>query len=61
MDLGAGTGRLACELAPEAEFVIALDQSSAVLEVTAERLEKPGLDNWQVQAADCRNLPVRDG
>lgn len=60
VDLGAGTGRLACQLGSEACFVIALDQSSAMLEVTAEKLGKMGLDNWQVQVADHRSLPVED-
>ncbi|MBA4602634.1 class I SAM-dependent methyltransferase [Thermoactinomyces mirandus] len=46
IDLRAGTGRLACQLALEAHFVIALDQSSAMLEVATEKLEKMGLDNW---------------
>ncbi len=60
VDLGAGTGRLACQLAPEANSVIALDQSSAMLEVTAEKLGMMGLANWQVQVADHRSQPVEN-
>jgi ubiquinone/menaquinone biosynthesis C-methylase UbiE len=60
VDLGAGSGRLACELAPAARSLIALDASEAMLRVAASRLEALGLRNWRTQAADHRRLPLPD-
>ncbi|TVX99725.1 class I SAM-dependent methyltransferase [Cohnella terricola] len=59
-DLGAGTGRLAAVLAPEASSLIALDASEAMLGIAAERLRESGLSNWSVQVADHRRLPLAD-
>jgi ubiquinone/menaquinone biosynthesis C-methylase UbiE len=60
IDSGAGTGRLACMLAPLAHSVRAFDTSPAMLAVAAQRLEASGLHNWQVELADHRRLPVPD-
>ncbi len=59
-DLGAGTGRLACMLAPNVKHVRAFDISEEMLRVCREKFEASGLTNWQVDIADHRQLPVDD-
>ncbi|MBP1962532.1 class I SAM-dependent methyltransferase [Paenibacillus aceris] len=58
LDLGAGSGRLTCMLAPKAKSILALDESEAMLKVTADKLQKAGLHNWSTKVADHRTLPV---
>lgn len=60
VDLGAGTGRLTCMLAPRVKTVKAFDESEAMLKVTASKLEKAGLNNWKTGVADHRSLPIED-
>lgn len=60
LDLGAGTGRLACLLAPHVTSVRAFDVSEEMLRVCREKFTKSGLSNWQVDIADHRKLPVAD-
>jgi ubiquinone/menaquinone biosynthesis C-methylase UbiE len=60
IDLGAGTGRLTLLLAPRARSIHAFDVSAQMLRVCRARLTASGLSNWQVEAADHRQLPVRD-
>ncbi len=60
VDMGAGTGRLSVVLAPAAKSLVALDAAEAMLSVTAKRLQEGGLDNWSVQVADHRELPLPD-
>ena len=59
-DLGAGTGRLACLLAPQVKHVRAFDISEEMLRVCREKFVASGLVNWQVDVADHRQLPVDD-
>ena len=59
-DLGAGTGRLACLLAPYIAHVHAFDISEEMLRVCRQKLLISGLTNWQVDVADHRQLPVED-
>lgn len=59
-DLGAGTGRLACQLAPLVKSVRAFDISGEMLRVCRQKLSASGLTNWQVDVADHRQLPVGD-
>jgi ubiquinone/menaquinone biosynthesis C-methylase UbiE len=59
-DLGAGTGRLACLLAPHVSSVRAFDVSEEMLRVCREKFIASGLTNWQVDVADHRQLPVED-
>jgi ubiquinone/menaquinone biosynthesis C-methylase UbiE len=59
-DLGAGTGRLACMLAPQVKHVHAFDISEEMLRVCREKFIASGLTNWQVDLADHRQLPVDD-
>lgn len=60
LDLGAGTGRLACLLAPIVDRIRAFDISEEMLRVCKQKLTASGLFNWQVDVADHRNLPVED-
>lgn len=60
IDMGAGTGRFTCKLAPEAKSIRALDVSSAMLEVIESKMKRAGLTNYRTQTADHRQLPVED-
>lgn len=60
IDLGAGTGRLTCMLAPVVNTIQAYDISGHMLEVAAAKLRKSGLQNWKTGVADHRELPVDD-
>ncbi len=60
LDLGAGTGRLACLVAPLAAHVHAFDIAPDMLRVCREKLTESGLTNWEVNIADHRQLPVED-
>jgi ubiquinone/menaquinone biosynthesis C-methylase UbiE len=60
LDLGAGTGRLACMLAPLVSHVHAFDIAPDMLRVCSEKLTASGLSNWEVSIADHRQLPVED-
>jgi len=58
--LGAGTGRLACLLAPLAASVLAFDLSTPMLAVAAKRLRAGGPGNWLTAVADHRAIPLPD-
>ena len=60
VEMGAGTGRLTCLLAPLVKSIQALDLSQPMLDVAVAKLEELGLDNWAVRVGDNRNLPVED-
>jgi ubiquinone/menaquinone biosynthesis C-methylase UbiE len=60
VELGAGTGRLARLLAPNAKSIHALDASPKMLQVAAGKLSVDGFHNWSVAAADHRNIPLAD-
>src|SRR6266542_3291926 len=60
LDLGAGTGRLACMLAPLVSHIYAFDIAPDMLRVCREKLAQSGLSNWEVNIADHRQLPVDD-
>jgi ubiquinone/menaquinone biosynthesis C-methylase UbiE len=60
LDLGAGTGRLACLLAPRVSHIRAFDISEEMLRVCRKKLVASGLSNWEVDVADHRQLPVED-
>ena len=61
VELGAGTGRLTCMLAPVVKSIRAFDASPAMLAVAADRLKRLGAVNWQLRVADHLHLPVADG
>ncbi len=58
LDLGAGTGRLACLLQPYVRRVVASDLSPHMLGVARAKLQASRRDNWGVVAADHRRLPL---
>ena len=60
LDLGAGTGRLACMLAPLVSHIHAFDIAPDMLRVCREKLTESGLSNWEINLADHRQLPVAD-
>jgi len=60
-DFGAGTGRLACLLAPVADRVYAFDRSPHMLSVAAEKLQRSRLENWQVAVSDHRAMAMKTG
>ncbi|MFC5471015.1 class I SAM-dependent methyltransferase [Cohnella suwonensis] len=60
VDIGAGTGRLSVELAPDARSLVALDASGAMLRENARHLEATGARNWRTAVADHRELPLPD-
>jgi ubiquinone/menaquinone biosynthesis C-methylase UbiE len=60
-DFGAGTGRLACLLAPVVDRVYAFDRSPHMLAVAAEKLQRSGLENWQVAISDHRAMAMKTG
>ncbi len=57
LDLGAGTGRLACLLQPHVRRVIACDLSPHMLGIARDKL-RLGRGEWSVAAADHRHLPL---
>ena len=60
VELGAGTGRLSCLLAPMVRSLCILDASQHMLDVATAKLERGGLHDWRAQVADHRSLPVDD-
>ena len=58
VELGAGTGRLTCLLAPLVRSMRAYDVSQAMLDVAIRKLNDLGLTNWQAATADHRQLPA---
>jgi len=60
VELGAGTGRLTCMLAPLVKTIRAYDVSGHMLDVAAAKLRKSGWENWAIGIADHRALPADD-
>jgi ubiquinone/menaquinone biosynthesis C-methylase UbiE len=60
VELGAGTGRLTCLLAPAVENICAFDISAHMLESALNKLTALGLRNWRAAVADNRRLPIGD-
>src|SRR5690606_38773794 len=58
LDIGAGTGRLSCMLAPFVRSLIATDASQAMLDLAAENLKLAGAMNWKTIVADNHSLPI---
>ena len=58
LDLGAGTGRLTCLLAPLVKHIHAFDISEEMLRVCREKLSKMNVSNWKIDVADHRQLPI---
>ncbi len=60
LDLGAGTGRLACLLAPFVRTVLAFDLSAHMLGLARDELRRNRRDSWLAAVTDHRTLPLRD-
>lgn len=60
VDLGAGTGLLALELAPRVDRVVAIDQSEAMLRRLEEKARADGIANVRPLVGDLRSLPLED-
>ena len=60
VDLGAGLGLLALELAPRVAEVTAVDISGRMLEELDARAAADGIDNVHPLVADLRSLPLDD-
>ncbi len=61
IDLGAGTGRLACLVASYARSVLAFDLYPHMLSLARDKLRGGGSSRWLVAAADHRRLPLPAG
>jgi len=59
LDLGAGTGRLACLLAPHVRTMLAFDLSPHMLEIARDQLRRIQLERWLVAVSDHRFLPLK--
>lgn len=59
IDLGAGTGRLTCLVAPDVRSIKAFDISDHMLHVAAEKLRNAGFCHWEPIVADHRSLQAR--
>jgi ubiquinone/menaquinone biosynthesis C-methylase UbiE len=60
VELGAGTGRLTCLLAPKVKSLQIFDASQAMLDVACAKLQKMGATHWQARVADHGSLPAAD-
>ncbi|MBI2757090.1 MAG: class I SAM-dependent methyltransferase [Chloroflexi bacterium] len=58
LDLGAGTGRLACLLAPFVRTMLAFDLSPHMLGIARDKLRRFSRRNWLAAACDHRLLPL---
>ncbi len=61
LELGAGTGRIACPVAQDGHRVIALDRMATMLDGLRQRAAQQGLsESIEVIEADMRELPLPD-
>ena len=60
IDIGAGTGRLTCMVAPLVKSIAAFDLSQSMLDIIAKKLKMEGLTNWTIEVADHRSLPSKN-
>ncbi|SFB02615.1 Methyltransferase domain-containing protein [Cohnella sp. OV330] len=60
VDLGAGSGRLTVPIAAVAGSVLAVDLSSAMLEVAASKLTASGAGNWRTAVGTHLRIPAED-
>ena len=58
LELGAGTGRISCLIAPFCHRLVAMDISHHMLSLGLKRLAHLGLSNWHLSLAAHRGLPV---
>jgi ArsR family transcriptional regulator len=60
-DLGAGEGTFALLMAERAKRVIAVDNSSRMIEVGREEALRHGMKNVEFRQGDMEELPIEDG
>ncbi len=60
LDIGTGTGRLIEVLSPQADEVIGVDASSAMLALARDRIARRRLGNSSVRLGDMYRLPFSD-
>ena len=60
VELGAGTGRLTCMVAPTVASIRAYDASQHMLDVAAAKLASMDGRSWQATVADHRDIPIED-
>lgn len=60
LDVGSGTGFVAAGLAPRVRRVVAVDNSSAMLDVARRNLDQLAIDNVELREADLGRLPYPD-
>ncbi|MFQ5415823.1 MAG: ArsR/SmtB family transcription factor [Myxococcota bacterium] len=60
-DVGTGTGILACELARQGVRVIAIDNSSRMLDAARANLEREGISTVELREGDVSALPLGAG
>lgn len=61
IELGAGTGRVSCLIAPIVRRLVAADISHHMLRLGKQRLEERQLSNWHLSLESHRWLPFADG
>ena len=59
IELGAGTGRVSCLIAPKAQTVVAADISYHMLNLGKQRLLADGDKNWHLSLESHRALPFK--
>lgn len=60
VELGAGTGRITGILAPFVNSIKAFDISQHMLDFAKTKLDKLNLNNWELNTADNRTIPLPD-
>jgi ubiquinone/menaquinone biosynthesis C-methylase UbiE len=61
LDMGAGSGRFAAQIAKQAKSLVCTDISEAMLGLLDIKLEDQGLHrNWTTLVADHREIPIED-
>ncbi|GHE46775.1 ArsR family transcriptional regulator [Camelimonas fluminis] len=61
LDLGAGTGRMLQLLAPQAQRLVGVDASPAMLQVARANLERAGVTRAELRQGDINALDVERG
>ena len=58
VDIGTGTGRLICLLAPYAKHIWGFDPSEHMLQAAEDKLRGAGFQNWTLGAAHHGHIPL---
>ncbi len=61
LDVGTGTGRMLELLSPQIRKGVGIDESSGMLAIARDRLERAGARHCQVRLGDLFRLPFPDG